>query len=452
MVFAAELAHRRTWSTRRLVDRHREVLHAAGLPARYPASACPELRAAISLDKKARGRSVRFVLLRGLAAPSIVAGPAGGHPGRRQHRADVRRLSAACASGSRHGIDCLVATRRSKGRTRGLHERSEEWHGARPGRPALVGAVVPAPQAGQGQHGRPHQAQARADGQGGRPHVQLRHQGRHRHASTVARCSTCTTTATGYVFMDTSTYDQMIIPETVVGDASNYLLEHHRDRGVHEGNPLYIDLPAVGRARGDLHRARPAGRPQHRRHQARHRRDRPADPGPAVHQHRREGQGRHPRRQLPRPGQMAAPAAKRGSARTKARKRALDILFESDLRRSRSPSCRWPSGDRADPPLATSPGPRRGRRSPPAGHRQRDLRRAGHGLDAGADAAGRSQPRPDRRLEIDHLEVPDAVAVSEAVRLVADLSTDDSPSFVGGVLGAVVDSKAGPAPAADNPS
>jgi 3-dehydroquinate synthase len=42
---------------------------------RYPAGAWPDLRAAISLDKKARGRSVRFVLLRGLAAPSIVADP-----------------------------------------------------------------------------------------------------------------------------------------------------------------------------------------------------------------------------------------------------------------------------------------------------------------------------------------------------------------------------------------
>jgi N utilization substance protein B len=32
-------------------------------------------------------------------------------------------------------------------------------------------------------------------------------------------------------------------------------------------------------------------------------------------------------------------------------------------------------------------------------------------------------------------DVPDAVAVSEAMALVRDLSTDDSPSFVNGVLG-----------------
>jgi transcription antitermination protein NusB len=35
-------------------------------------------------------------------------------------------------------------------------------------------------------------------------------------------------------------------------------------------------------------------------------------------------------------------------------------------------------------------------------------------------------------------DVPDAVAVSEAVALVRDLSTDDSPAYVNGVLGALL--------------
>lgn len=35
-------------------------------------------------------------------------------------------------------------------------------------------------------------------------------------------------------------------------------------------------------------------------------------------------------------------------------------------------------------------------------------------------------------------DVPDAVAVSEALHLVRDLSTDDSPAFVNGVLGNIV--------------
>lgn len=38
-------------------------------------------------------------------------------------------------------------------------------------------------------------------------------------------------------------------------------------------------------------------------------------------------------------------------------------------------------------------------------------------------------------------EVPDAVAVDEAVELAKSLSTDDSPSFVNGLLGRIVDLK-----------
>ena len=38
-------------------------------------------------------------------------------------------------------------------------------------------------------------------------------------------------------------------------------------------------------------------------------------------------------------------------------------------------------------------------------------------------------------------DVPDAVAVSEAMSLVRDLSTDESPSFVNGVLGNIVRNK-----------
>ncbi len=35
-------------------------------------------------------------------------------------------------------------------------------------------------------------------------------------------------------------------------------------------------------------------------------------------------------------------------------------------------------------------------------------------------------------------DVPDGVAVSEAMALVRELSTDDSPPFVNGILGAIV--------------
>jgi len=38
-------------------------------------------------------------------------------------------------------------------------------------------------------------------------------------------------------------------------------------------------------------------------------------------------------------------------------------------------------------------------------------------------------------------QVPDAVAISEAVTLAADLSTDDSPAFVNGLLGRLLQLK-----------
>ena len=49
----------------------------------------------------------------------------------------------------------------------------------------------------------------------------------------------------GYVFMDTSTYDQLTVPDETGGDARNYLLENQTATvALHAENPLYIDLPA----------------------------------------------------------------------------------------------------------------------------------------------------------------------------------------------------------------
>ena len=49
----------------------------------------------------------------------------------------------------------------------------------------------------------------------------------------------------GFVFMDKDTYDQVTLSSTTVGDASNYMLEN-QDAVVamHEGNPIYVELPA----------------------------------------------------------------------------------------------------------------------------------------------------------------------------------------------------------------
>lgn len=49
----------------------------------------------------------------------------------------------------------------------------------------------------------------------------------------------------GFVFMDTEDYDQITLPSTLVGDAANYLLENQQAIvAIHEGNPIYVELPA----------------------------------------------------------------------------------------------------------------------------------------------------------------------------------------------------------------
>lgn len=48
-----------------------------------------------------------------------------------------------------------------------------------------------------------------------------------------------------FVFMDTSTYDQLMISPEVVGDAAQFMLESQNAIvATHDGNPLYVELPA----------------------------------------------------------------------------------------------------------------------------------------------------------------------------------------------------------------
>ncbi len=48
-----------------------------------------------------------------------------------------------------------------------------------------------------------------------------------------------------WVFMDTTTYDQISIPDAVVGDNSKYMLENQNALvATHDGAPLYVELPA----------------------------------------------------------------------------------------------------------------------------------------------------------------------------------------------------------------
>ncbi|MDQ3629440.1 MAG: elongation factor P [Actinomycetota bacterium] len=48
-----------------------------------------------------------------------------------------------------------------------------------------------------------------------------------------------------YVFMDTTTYDQIHLSDAVVGEAVDYLLDNQEAMvATHEGIPLYVELPA----------------------------------------------------------------------------------------------------------------------------------------------------------------------------------------------------------------
>ena len=90
MMYAAALARRLGLLDATTAERHRAVLDLLGLPTAYDPGAWPELREAMSLDKKTRGAQLRFVLLNGLASAEIVAGP------------DEEALAAAYAEVSGH--------------------------------------------------------------------------------------------------------------------------------------------------------------------------------------------------------------------------------------------------------------------------------------------------------------------------------------------------------------
>ncbi len=74
MVFAAELAGQAGLLSRGDVDLHRSLLTAMGLPTRY-AGDWQRLQAVMRMDKKARGASLRFVVLDGLGRPMILTDP-----------------------------------------------------------------------------------------------------------------------------------------------------------------------------------------------------------------------------------------------------------------------------------------------------------------------------------------------------------------------------------------
>ena len=129
-------------------------------------------------------------------------------------------------------------------------------------------------------------------------------------------------------------------------------------------------------------------------------------------------------------------------ARSKARKRALDVLFEAELRHQ---------------PVLDVLAERAADKIPPLPAYAADLVRGVHAHQERIDEliAENSQgwtldrmPAVDRNLlRIGAYEllwaddIPDAVAISEAVQLARDLSTEGSPAFVNGLLARLLELK-----------
>jgi 3-dehydroquinate synthase len=63
LVYVAELAHLKGVLSEELVGLHRSLLSRLGLPISYPANAWDDLLPLLSMDKKARGKSLRFVAI-----------------------------------------------------------------------------------------------------------------------------------------------------------------------------------------------------------------------------------------------------------------------------------------------------------------------------------------------------------------------------------------------------
>lgn len=129
-------------------------------------------------------------------------------------------------------------------------------------------------------------------------------------------------------------------------------------------------------------------------------------------------------------------------ARTKARKRALDVLYASEVRRED------PVGalDRA---IADGEAPTNEYTAALVRGVVEHQTRIDDLLASYAQGWSLERmPAVDRNVlrlgvfEILYVDdVPDAVAVTEAMNLVRDLSTDESPAFVNGVLGSILRNK-----------
>ena len=75
MVFAAELASLAGVLDAGVVDEHRAVLSAVGLPTSYAAGRWDALHEVMMRDKKTRGSQLRFVVLESVGHPVLLSAP-----------------------------------------------------------------------------------------------------------------------------------------------------------------------------------------------------------------------------------------------------------------------------------------------------------------------------------------------------------------------------------------
>jgi N utilization substance protein B len=130
------------------------------------------------------------------------------------------------------------------------------------------------------------------------------------------------------------------------------------------------------------------------------------------------------------------------SARRKARKRALDLLFEADQRRQDVRQLLAERRDNAHPPISDYAAELV---TGVCAHREHidellSSYSAGWTIER-MPAVDRALLRIGAYEILWAPEVPDAVAVDEAVALATELSTDDSPSFVNGLLARIMSIK-----------
>jgi len=131
------------------------------------------------------------------------------------------------------------------------------------------------------------------------------------------------------------------------------------------------------------------------------------------------------------------------AARSKARKRALDVLFASDVRGESA-------NDALDRAIAEGDAPTNAYTVVLVRGVVEHLARIDQLLTTYSEGWSLERmPAVDRnvlRLGVFELlyaeDVPDPVAVTEAMALVRDLSTDESPAFVNGILGNIMRNKA----------